>query len=341
MSAEAILGPDEDLAPPPKKVSSSQALRALSRTPLDTNTVWTVVNASSPEPGSERNSPRVTLSPGSSKSSLAESPMTTSPATRRHKKFLKSPPPEPQESVEQQDDLGNDDDDDNSSSDDGFLAMAKPKSFANKRAILSPLSRSPPRSRSQEPQPTSPTPVSGSVPKPEDTTKTTSQVTVNLMEEDEEEEDGIFDFEGGPPSKARIPPEPIQEEPDEEEVHTPKEEQTPQLLSTSPAVDIPLPETPLPAHLMSASVGSFKGRSVTLPIVTNPEVYAQAASLGDISTFVGGLDGRTGTDEGDLASYRASVGQALFSGTPRSLTERMLMEDAQAQRRAAAAQKQS
>jgi hypothetical protein len=66
-----------------------------------------------------------------------------------------------------------------------------------------------------------------------------------------------------------------------------------------------------------------------MPVVRNPEVHAQAASLGNFNTFVGGLDGRSGMDEGDLNSFRASVANTGFSGTPRSFTERLMMEEAQ------------
>ncbi|EEY20598.1 conserved hypothetical protein [Verticillium alfalfae VaMs.102] len=343
MSAEAILGPDEDNEPPPKKVSSSQALRALSRTPLDANTIWTVINADSPEPSSEKSSPRNLASPSSSRSSLANSPSrkasipdpskdTAELTVPRTKKFLKSPPPEREERAS----------DDSDSSDDDFLAMAKPKSFANKKAIRSPPSRSPTRTT------TSP-PIS---PKPQPVTSTLN-ATVSRQQEKplnpqvENEEEGIFDFEGLSSSKASVrPASPPEDEEEEEEVEeedegsgTPKNRPA-VIYSTSPAVRIPPPraeraEPQVPAHLLSGSVGSYRGRPVSMPVVKDPQVYAQAASLRDVNSFIGGLDGDTGTDEGDLASYRASVGQALFSGTPRSLTERMMMEDAQAARRAA------
>ncbi|ROT35873.1 hypothetical protein SODALDRAFT_381156 [Sodiomyces alkalinus F11] len=329
VSAESILGPDEESEPPPKKVSSSQALRALSRTPLDTNTVWTVVNADSPELASERNSPR-NISPGSSKGSLPESPMHSGSSPRRPKKPLKSPPPEPQDPA--------DDYDDGDSSDDDFLAMAKPKSSANKSSIASPRSLSPLR---QQPTPpalpdlerTASTSVSRSTASPREITKPTAGLISSVVHDEDE---GIFDFEGATPAKPQRAPEPVQDEMEEDEATTPEPEPVPTALSSSPSVPIAKPETPAATHLTYGTVGSFKGRPVTVSVVTNPEVYAQAASLGDVNTFVGGLDGSTGADEGDLASYRASVGQALYSGTPRSLTERMLMEDAQAQRRAAA-----
>jgi hypothetical protein len=70
-------------------------------------------------------------------------------------------------------------------------------------------------------------------------------------------------------------------------------------------------------------VGSYKGRVFSLPIVS-PEVHAIAASMGDVHSFVGSVHGRTGLDESDDQAFRASFKN---SGTPRSLSERMRMED--------------
>ena len=58
--------------------------------------------------------------------------------------------------------------------------------------------------------------------------------------------------------------------------------------------------------------------------IVSPEVHAMAASLGNISSFVGSVHGRTGLDECDDASYIASF---RGSGTPRSLSERARLED--------------
>uniref|UniRef100_L2GAY4 Uncharacterized protein n=1 Tax=Colletotrichum fructicola (strain Nara gc5) TaxID=1213859 RepID=L2GAY4_COLFN len=310
MTVESLLGPDEDLGPPPKKVSSSQALRALSRAPLDANTVWTVVNPDAA--GSENGS----MATSDSESSL-------------HASSSRQPQVQPQDPPQKPVRTARDYDSDDSSSDDEFLAMAKPKSFANKKAIMSPTSRSPTR--------TVPVPQSPSSEKPAPHTETQSSSRSGVEEEDDED---MFHFEGlSAPPKPRARPAPIQEE-DEDDDDNEVESSEPvvqTLYSTSPAVSIPKQTEPqIPAHLISGSVGSFRGRPVIMPVVKNPDVYQQAASLGDVSSFIGGLDGRSGVDDGDLSSYRASVGQALFSGTPRSLMERMMMEEAQSQRRAAA-----
>ncbi|KAK2014762.1 hypothetical protein LZ32DRAFT_188290 [Colletotrichum eremochloae] len=335
MSVESILGPDEDSGPPPKKVSSSQALRALSRAPLDANTVWTVVNPDV----LERENGSMTMSGSETSLQTNDTPQSApklqSPpkiTALKHEPTLEPSSPTFPAAVDKP--RGNEKDEDNdSSSDEEFLAMAKPKSFANKKAILSPLSRSPTR---MAPVVYSPT---------QDKAGSHDEIKSPIEQkdsDDDDDEEELFHFEGlSAPPKPRSRPAPIQEEDEEEDEGDKKndinEPVAPTLYSTSPAVPIPkAPEPAIPAHLISGSVGSFRGRPVTMPIVKNPDVYQQAASLGDVSTFIGGVDGSSGVDDGDLNSYRASVGQALFSGTPRSLMERMMMEEAQSQRRAAA-----
>ncbi|CAI4219517.1 unnamed protein product [Parascedosporium putredinis] len=140
--------------------------------------------------------------------------------------------------------------------------------------------------------------------------------------------------------KATAPAQPpAPEEESESEVEESSLQQHPgplNLYSTSPAVNILAParaaaSAPAPAapKFQTPTVGSYMGRSITMPVVIDPEVHERAAALGDFNTFVGGLDGRSGMDDGDLSSFRASLTTAgVFSGTPRSLTERMLMEEA-------------
>ncbi|RKF71371.1 hypothetical protein GcM3_103011 [Golovinomyces cichoracearum] len=83
------------------------------------------------------------------------------------------------------------------------------------------------------------------------------------------------------------------------------------------------------------SEGSLpKYHPFSIPVV-RPEVHAQAARLGPLDTFVGSVDGRTGIDESKVENFRGSVGspernlmEKLRSGrSPKSLTERMLLED--------------
>jgi hypothetical protein len=95
----------------------------------------------------------------------------------------------------------------------------------------------------------------------------------------------------------------------------------------SPARGIPKP-TPRSSTLPTSQgvVGSYKGRPFSMDIV-DPEVHARATKMGGISSFVGSVDGRSGFDESDIQSFRASGGIGSFSGTPKSMSERMMMDD--------------
>jgi hypothetical protein len=100
--------------------------------------------------------------------------------------------------------------------------------------------------------------------------------------------------------------------------------------SGSPARDIMKP-APKATNMSSSrgSVGSYKGHPFNMPIVSD-EIHAQAASLGAINSFVGSVNGRSGLDESDVQSFRASGGMgsfSKFSGTPRSMSERMMMDE--------------
>ncbi|GAW11178.1 hypothetical protein ANO14919_005200 [Xylariales sp. No.14919] len=117
------------------------------------------------------------------------------------------------------------------------------------------------------------------------------------------------------------------------------------LYSTSPAVPIAKPASPPPASPVSptssvskqigASAGSYKGKPFIIGVVRNEELYKKASEMGDFSMFVGSVDGRSGVDASD--SYRQDP--YCFNGTPRSLGER-LMEEAHARRIADSARKQ-
>ncbi|KAL1897205.1 hypothetical protein Cpir12675_002462 [Ceratocystis pirilliformis] len=97
---------------------------------------------------------------------------------------------------------------------------------------------------------------------------------------------------------------------------------------------------------VSGSLGSYKGRPLMMPILRDLSVQERVQALGQVDSFVGGLDGRSGVDESDFQSYRASlatgndgsglgslrihggigsVGGGLdalsYSGTPRSFTD--------------------
>lgn len=303
---------------PPRKISSTEKLRMLSREPLDSTTTWTTVNIGA-EDSEEQSSAASsfnskTTSPGQTPISSALEPATQSgfgkpaPAVR---------------TVEDSDE----------SSDEDFLAMAKPKSKTKKIVpATTTTSNTAPR---QEPPAKPNTQAEKPVKEEEEKDQTSS-------EDYEEEDDDMFHFETGglsAPPRPRKRPTPLKE--DAPEPTTPAfgregEVRTPQI--ASPGVIIPAqtgsgPPTPTASRFQIGSLGSYKGRPVVMPVVKNPELHAQAAEQGEFNTFVGGVDGRSGVDDGDMNSFRASLAQTGFSGTPRSLSERMMMEDAMEERK--------
>ncbi|KAK0389419.1 hypothetical protein NLU13_2994 [Sarocladium strictum] len=338
--SESVLSDDDDeYEPPPRKISSSDALRALSRKPLE-GTVWTVVNPDSDDASSDHTNSRPVTpnSPARSQGLGSDAPRSPtilipepSPRTQR----LGSVDEEQEE--DDNDDVGGDDEDENSSSDDEFLAMAKPKSFRNKTAIHSSGPPSPLKANADESmQPENP---------PNKVARSAQQKTSDRKVEDRiEEEEDPFHFEMGglsAPPRPRARPRPITTRDDDElddDAAIPSRVDL-SAYSTSPAVSIARsrmpsgPTTPTSTKFQVGSVGSYKGRPIVMPVVRNPELHAQAESLGDFNTFVGGLDGGSGMDEGDMNSFRASVMPSGFSGTPRSLTERFMMEEAHAERK--------
>ncbi|KAG9505698.1 hypothetical protein J7337_002670 [Fusarium musae] len=320
----SMLDDDLDHLPPPRKISSSEALRALSRAPLEEG-VWTEVNSNPDQRAGEEDKKYASISESSSEERASPVIIAPEPPSPRHVP----------ESVRIERTLGSvseDPDEDQDSSDDDFLSMANPRSFTNKKAPASPsLNRIPEENQTSghDASPASPTKVSSS----------DTHDEVRAVNEDLDEEDELFHFEEGgglsAPPKPRSKPKSLTVEEDIE-VELPDVPETEQsLYATSPAVHISKrpgsgPTTPIAARFQAGSVGSYKGRPVVMPVVRNPEVHAQAASLGHFSTFVGGLDGRSGMDEADLSSFRASVANTGgFSGTPRSFTERLMMEEAQ------------
>lgn len=168
------------------------------------------------------------------------------------------------------------------------------------------------------------------------TRKTIAQKSKERHDHDDDD-DELFEFEDeNSASRTKRPLTPIDDAEEDEEIeeHGSSEKQTGSIANiTKPVVptvtSIPQgvrPSTPQPIH--SEAVGSYRGRPLSMPIVKDFAVYEAAASMGEFNTFVGGIDGTSGMDEGDLNSFRASV-MALTTGTPKSFSERMLIEDSQ------------
>jgi hypothetical protein len=326
-----------------RKVSSSDALRALSRTPLEEDgTVWTVINSGEDEaapeqPHSEQdNQPEAaaTASPSTTPTDLKSTPLVTTVESNNNKTIAG-------------DIQAGSSGSDNDLSDDNFISMAEPKSPVSP---VSPVSRvqallAPPKAtqRATLSQPSNKSVPPQRIRKPAlDRRSDSMQGTLVGRDDDGElfhfEEDGLQLPEG--PRRAQESS-PEQEDLDAE--HSDSEESsdnpTPQPLSlyaTSPAVPItraadrdrePDPPTPSRAKFESNTVGSYKGRPLTMPVMRNPELLAQLESSQPINEVVGSVHHRGPTDDFNPVGYEEAAKQAMTFGAPRSFSERLMIED--------------
>lgn len=156
------------------------------------------------------------------------------------------------------------------------------------------------------------------------------------INDDDEDNDELFAFDENTDRPQQKPePEP-DSEPDTPTSDT--AEETPMIPSqyaTSPACPILKPGTPSTTSTPTAAPLTSHRSSYhpfNTPIVSEA-IHAQAASLGNVNTFVGSM--KNGLDEDALQSFRAGAG-SLGGGAPRSLSEKMAFDDAmEAQREAA------
>jgi hypothetical protein len=301
VTVDSILGEDAEDSPPPRKVSSSDALRALSRAPLEEDgTVWTVVNAQTDD-GSASASTQSSDTEEGSKTKLPAQKPPAAPTAKAN-----GPPSANETQVHQEpdnaDDIGSDDD---------ILAISKP---AKRQARTSP------KGKMKQP------------------------ASIESARQPDPEGDDMFHFEndGAEPDCQPVPErrkEEVEEDANISDADEAGLDKSASAISSSLSISRPEPKaektqptSPLASKFQIGSVGSYKGRSLIMPIVKNPELHAQAASQGDFDSFVGGVDGRSGIDESDFSSYRASIAPGGFVGTPRSFTERLMMEDMEAER---------
>jgi hypothetical protein len=62
--------------------------------------------------------------------------------------------------------------------------------------------------------------------------------------------------------------------------------------------------------------------------VIDPEILKEVEKMGNVHSFVGSIHDRTGFEEADIQSFKESFrGGGSFRGEPKSLTERMIMEE--------------
>lgn len=335
---------EEDLLPQPKKVSSTQALRALTRSPLEEGTVWRVVNPDPEELNPKMNGlDETTVSAGPGPATTAAAAMATtstttspskakSPSPLRQRVVVVEQPPQPaavESSPDGQDKEGSDED---------FLSMrSKTTKKPSSPVLRSPVAGSPRATAGHhvsfrlEPKIASPKSSTGG-----DTDDVGSKDT----------QDGFFDFDDGEDTLLGASARPRSTEkylPEDEDAEPEAEQETKRPVnplaahSTSQYTTLPArtvstrsPDArsmtpPTSSRFLQGSVGSYKGQSLRVSAVLNPKLQEAAEAMGDFTTIVGSIHDRNSYE--DLGSFGANTA-ASFTGAPRSFSERMAMEEA-------------
>jgi hypothetical protein len=341
---------DVDEGSLPKRISSSQALRALSRSPLaDDGTQWTTVSA--PPDGSasvattnglslDSNEEDLQIGNRGSQLTLGEIPQPVNNSTEKGGSS---------HNALETGSGGDEEEESETPFDDEMLDMAPlTRQGSSAMSMLSPIS--PPNINDNK----SPTASTRSPGKPVHSLESFGvgdEANIGAgLSFTEEDQDDLFHFDETPeqqklqpvgedPDMRRFRPYSPEPEEDTESTESPispsLSNQRPDLAQpvklspsyNSPARGIPKP-TPRTSTIPTSQgvVGSYKGKPFSMDIV-DPELHARAAEMGGINSFVGSVDGRSGFDESDIQSFRASGGVGSFSGTPKSMSERMMMDD--------------
>ncbi|KAG6102750.1 hypothetical protein E4U30_002287 [Claviceps sp. LM220 group G6] len=330
-------GEDEE-EPPPRKVSSSDALRALSRVSLDEDrTFWTVVNSDS-EASDDCQSAQ------SAKAKELDVRLNDTAATRvSNLRGVKNAPRAQNCSkatlntvVDNMDDT---EDEESSTDEEDFLSMARhkaPPSLPFRAPSLQVFSNSVERPAILE--------ANGQGPRPSNSqraglTESRNEAIPRAKIASSPSEEGVFYFEEDNPSLSeRLDKhEPIeQEEEEDEESESDDETYTaPSPYATSLPVSIPLPRglrdeeplTPSRSKFPSDTVGSYMGRPLKMSVVRNPGALEQIMSSEPIEPIVGSLRDRSPADDSKSNTPEVSIEERLASFAPRSFSERLMIED--------------
>jgi hypothetical protein len=329
---------EEDYLPLPKKVSSTEALRAMSRSPLDRGTVWHVVNAD-PEDlntlngiegnsGSQSASSSTTEMAGGSKETLkayrhqpSEQPPTTGDAGASAK-------PEQEERDSEDED-----------SEEEFLSMGSKGAKKSPSPALQPTARGANSTRAA----VSPKASAGKPASPG------SVADREPAEENTEEEQEPFVFEGTdlgitPSAKEQDTIRAASAEDSSDEDEAEPEQLSHHFVATArlpirpvvQAMAAPAVSTPPSKQAAEPSIGSYKGTPLRMGPVYNSKLNEELAQMGAVDTFMGSFhdwDGAASSNpnnfKASLARHRAGGAEATtnFPGTPGSLSERLMLEE--------------
>jgi hypothetical protein len=293
---------DEDFSPRPRKVSSTQALQALTRSPLEEGSVWTVVDSRNEE---------------LDKMNGANQPVTRDLPTRVDSQATIQANDAEEEPGDGQlgtpiEEQANYDEYDNASDED-VLSM-RPKGKAPSPATLkSPFARPPIR----------PAAVSTA---PER----------NGHPDIDEDDDPFFDLddEGVQPSPRskqspqKYLPDPLSDDEDTTpgRVREAARDEARQVQSSSK-----IPPASPSAVLFGHSIGSYMGRSMTINPIKDPKLYDEIAGMKDVQFFVGSMNDCTEAEAAAMGSYRVGASSlarnARVDLAPRSFSERLALEE--------------
>ncbi|KAG5920925.1 hypothetical protein E4U61_007300 [Claviceps capensis] len=336
-------GEDEE-EPPPRKVSSSDALRALSRVSLDEDrTFWTVVNSDSEDSDDCQSAQTPKMK------ELVVRPNGT--AATRVSNFQEEKDASRAQNCSKTtlntviDNMDDTEDEESSTDEEDFLSMARHKAppslpfrvprlqvFSNsveKPAILEANGQGPRPSNSQR----------------EGLTESRNETIPRAKNVSGPSEEGVFYFEEDNPSRSerlekQEPIEQEEEEEEDEESESDGETYTAPLkltspYATSPAVAIPMPKglrdeeplTPSRSKYQSDTVGSYKGRPLIMSVLKNPDALEQIMSSEPIEPIVGSLRDRSPANDFKSNTPEVSIEERLAAFAPRSFSERLMIED--------------
>ncbi|RYP67644.1 hypothetical protein DL769_005715 [Monosporascus sp. CRB-8-3] len=311
--------------PRPKKITSTEKLKALARNSTEDTSKWTVVGNQGSEDDEEDELVMADLNGrrrgGASQASAVTHNRTSMPhdINDAHPPSLPGPPLQMVKEKEE-------DDDKEDESDEDILSMPALSSFKGRKrfspesTITMPKEMAPQHHKSKDWAATS---------------RNRTTEASNVYDVGDFDEEAMFDFEGVPAgnsasSRTATKPDTKYIEEDEPEDLPVKPSAKPVKETShprSPGVPIAKRSTPtvtLPqGRVHAGSVGSLRGKPLHMNSVRDEKILEQAAAMGDIQTFIGSVDGRTGIDES--TSYQPEA--MRFVGTPRSFSERLMMEE--------------
>lgn len=324
---------DIEERPPTRRISSSQRLQQLSRSPLidDENVQWTTVSAppdgsaSVATSGVESSSDDLLFANGSSRGHVDEAEAesqkdsTFTGPPLQDSSLIQIPTPGP--NLEDFD-TNNDQASESSDSEDDFLNMSSSRSTKPYRY----------ESSTDHPPPLPSPTTSKKLSLEAAAARKQSAETSRKLRFSDDDDDDLFAFDEREPTRrpesdhddSPSPP----PSPPATESKPKKSIASPPGYAQSPAREImrPPPDPRRNINSMS-SVGSYKGHPFSMPIASE-YMQAQAASVGEVNMFVGSVHGRTGLDESDPIGFRLSLGNADYSkGDPKTMQERMARDE--------------